>query len=111
MTRPVNIAEIQDRAEEVSSLLKTLSHANRLLIACELTEGEKSVGEIEANTGVPQPHLSRDLARLRDADLVLTRRQSKNIYYRLADERLSRLIDALCMAFGSAPKNKGRKKR
>lgn len=104
MTKPVDIAELQNRAEEVSGLLKTLSHANRLLIACDLTGGEKGVSDIEADTGVPQPHLSRELARLRDAGLVRARRQSKNVYYRLADDRLEKLIGALCDAFGEQPK-------
>jgi len=104
MGKPVDIEEITDRAEEVSGLLKALSHANRLLIACTLTEGEKGVSEIESDTGVPQPHLSRELARLREAGLVRARRQSKNVYYRLADKRLEKLIDALCLAFGERPK-------
>lgn len=112
MTKPLHVRDLQARAEDVAALLKTLSHPNRLLIACALTEGEKNVGEIENETGVLQPHLSRDLARLRDAQLVTTRRESKNIYYSQADDRLSSLIDALCTAFGPKPspiREKGRK--
>lgn len=104
MTKPAKIDELQNRAEEVSGLMKTLSHRNRLLIACALTEGETGVSDLEAETGVPQPHLSRELARLREAGLVRARRQSKNVYYRLADTRLERLIDALCDAFGGRGK-------
>ena len=112
MTKPLNIKDLKARAEGVSALLKELSHPNRLLIACALTEGEMNVSELEAEIDVPQPHLSRDLARLREAKLVKARRESKNVYYTLADNRLSNLIDALCNAFGpnSAPKAKVRKK-
>lgn len=109
MTKPLNIKDLKARAEDVSSLLKTLSHANRLLIACALTEGERNVSELEAEIGVSQPHLSRDLARLRNAGLVKARRESKNVYYSLADDRLSNLVDALCAAFG--PKTKPLAKR
>lgn len=101
MVKPADIHELRARAGEVAGLLKTLSHPNRLLIACDLTEGERSVGEIEARTSVRQPVLSRELARLRMEGLVATRRDSKMIYYRLADTRLPTLIDALCNAFGS----------
>lgn len=111
MTKPQKIEELQHRAREVSGLLKTLSHQNRLLIACALTEGETGVSELEAETGVPQPHLSRELARLREAGLVSARRESKNVYYRLSDVRLERLIDALCDAFGGRGKAASRTRR
>lgn len=104
MAKPQNIEALQARAGEVAGLLKTLSHPNRLLIACDLMEGERSVGEIEARTGVRQPVLSRELARLRSAGLATPRRESKMIYYRLADDRLAKLVTALCSAF--APEEK-----
>lgn len=104
MTKPLALTDLKKNAQDVSALMKILSHANRLLVACTLTQGEKNVSEIEQATGVPQPHLSRDLARLRDAKLVITRRASKNIYYSLADDRLVRLVDALCDAFGQDAK-------
>ena len=110
MTKPTDMAELQSRAEEVSALLKTLSHSNRLLIACALTEGEMSVGELETYTGAEQPHLSRDLSRMRNEGLVKARRQSKNVFYSLVDDRLERLVTALCDAFGAAAKPRRRTK-
>lgn len=100
MTKPLNIKQLKKRASEVSGMLRMMSHPNRLLIACDLTGGEKCVSDIEADTGVPQPHLSRELARMREAGFVVDRRESKNVYYRIADRRLVSLIDALCDAFG-----------
>lgn len=113
MTKPADMATLRRRADEVSALLKTLSHANRLLIACDLTDGEKGVSDIEQATGVAQPHLSRELGRLREAGLIAARRESKNVYYHVTDDRLSYLIDALCAAFASeaAPKRKKTKIR
>lgn len=110
MAKLAGIDSLQAGAEEVARLLKTMSHANRLLIACQLTSGEKSVGEIEAATGVAQPYLSRELARLRTAGLVKARRASKNMFYRIADERLTTLVGALCAAMSAFGKS-GRGKR
>ncbi|MEO1252120.1 MAG: metalloregulator ArsR/SmtB family transcription factor [Pseudomonadota bacterium] len=107
ITKSQDIDALKEKASNVSALLKILSHPNRLLIACALTEGEANVSALEAATGAPQPHLSRDLARLRAAGLVSSRRESKNIYYRLADDRLARLIAALCDAFGPPTDRKG----
>lgn len=100
MTAQIDMRDLQKRAEEVSGLLKLLSHPNRLLIACELRDREASVSALEAAIGAAQPTLSRDLARMRDEGLVVARRQSKSVFYRLADDRLARVVDALCAAFG-----------
>ncbi|MCJ9429607.1 ArsR/SmtB family transcription factor [Kordiimonas marina] len=101
MTEPAALTDIRQNAEEVAGLLKTLSHPNRLLTACTLMDGEKSVSDIERLTGVRQPGLSRELARLRDEGLVTTRRESKAVFYRLDDDRLERLVNALCLTFGT----------
>ncbi|MEX0644564.1 MAG: metalloregulator ArsR/SmtB family transcription factor [Parvularculaceae bacterium] len=101
MAKPKDIEGLKARAGEVAGLLKTLSHANRLLIACQLMSGEQSVSEIEARACVRQPVLSRDLARLRAAGLVVARRESKRVFYRIADERLVRLMTSLCEAISS----------
>ena len=95
-----NTDTIRAKATEVAGLMKTLSHPNRLLIACELMKGEMSVSDIEAGSGVRQPVLSRELARLRDENLVETRRESKVIFYSLKDGRLKQLMEVLCLAFG-----------
>lgn len=96
----IELNELRERAAEVSGLMKLLAHPGRLLVACELMEGERSVSALEARTGVRQPNLSRDLARMRSAGLVETRREAKQIFYRLTDERVLKLVSALCEAFG-----------
>ena len=102
--KQTDIEELRERSGEVATLLKTLAHRNRLLIACQLMEGEQSVSEIEEKTGVLQPVLSRELARLRRDGLLATRRESRMIHYRLADSRLTALVTALCNAFAPTPK-------
>lgn len=91
---------VQTQAAEVAGLMKTLSHPNRLLIVCQLMDGESSVSQIEETTGVRQPTLSRELGRLRDEGLVQTRRESKAVFYSLKDDRLRDLMNVLCKAWG-----------
>jgi len=83
-------------AEEATRLMKALAHPERLMICCQLRDGELSVGEIESMLDIPQPRLSRELAKLRADDLVGTRRQSKSIYYHLKDDRIRAIVDTLC---------------
>lgn len=102
MTKP-GMDAIRARAAEVSGLMKTLSHPNRLMIVCELMNGERSVSEIEDASGVRQPVLSRELGRLRDENLVSTRRESKAVFYSLQDEKLRELMNVLCRSWGGEP--------
>lgn len=83
------------RAGEVAELLRTLANQNRLMIVCTLIEGEYSVGELEDMLGIHQPTLSQQLGVLRDAGLVETRRDAKQIFYRLTEEKAARLVGAL----------------
>lgn len=101
MEKPDQLNLLRERAREVSALLKLLANPNRLLVACELMEGERSVSELENHTGVRQPNLSRDLARLRAEGLVVTRREAKMVYYSLVDERFKLLLRALCDTFAA----------
>lgn len=88
--------DIDPMAEEATVLLKALAHPLRLSICCKLREGEISVGEMESRFGFRQPRLSRELAKLREEGLVDTRRESKVVFYRLADNaRVRAMIDAI----------------
>lgn len=92
-------AEMASRADEVAGLLKTLAHPARLMLACKLAEGEYGVGELETVLGIRQPTLSQQLGVLRDTGIVATRREAKQIFYRLSEERAARLIEALYVIF------------
>nr|WP_273793329.1 sulfite-sensing transcriptional repressor BigR [Brucella anthropi] len=87
--------ELSLRAGEVAELLKTLSHPVRLMIVCTLVEGEYSVGEIEEKVDVHQPHLSQHLTVLRGSEIVETRREGKQIFYKLAEDKAARLVASL----------------
>jgi len=100
LTAPTNeLALLHERAEEVTERLATIANAKRLLVLCRLAEGEASVGELQAVTGLSQSALSQHLARLRAAGVVATRRQAQTIHYRLADPDMRALMAALYEIF------------
>jgi DNA-binding transcriptional ArsR family regulator len=77
------IEEMHAHAAEAAQLLKTLGSEQRLLILCNLLEGELSVGELNERVDLSQSALSQHLAVLREAGLVETRRESQSIFYSL----------------------------
>jgi DNA-binding transcriptional ArsR family regulator len=92
-------AELFGRATEVASLLKTLANRNRLMIVCTLVEREYSVSQLENELGIQQPTLSQQLTVLREAGIVETRRESKQIFYRLSEQKAAQLVEALHAIF------------
>lgn len=86
---PSGPAALADRmaahASEAAALLKALAHPARLLVLCQLVEGERTVGELQPATGLGASALSQHLAVLRQMALVHTRREGQSIHYSLAD--------------------------
>jgi ArsR family transcriptional regulator, virulence genes transcriptional regulator len=93
-------------ATAASTLLKALANPHRLLILCHLGQGEMSVSDLEAVLHLRQPTLSQQLARLREDDLVATRRHGKMVYYRLESDEVRSLIELLYQLF-CAPAARG----
>jgi ArsR family transcriptional regulator len=108
MLSAVEIKTMQANAGEAAEVLRMLSSEARLMVLCQLGTGEKSVGEINALVGLSQSALSQHLAKLRREGLVATRREAQTIYYRITDERVSRLVVTLYEIF--CKPGKGRKK-
>ncbi|MBN9468717.1 MAG: helix-turn-helix transcriptional regulator [Bosea sp.] len=92
-------AELATKAGEVAELLRTLANRNRLMLVCTLVEGEYSVGQLEEMLGIRQPTLSQQLTVLREAGLVETRRDAKQIFYRLTAAKAARLVETLHQIF------------
>ncbi|MXR36028.1 metalloregulator ArsR/SmtB family transcription factor [Neisseriaceae bacterium B2N2-7] len=91
---------LRENASRAAGLLKSLANEDRLLLLCQLVDGEKSVSELERLTGIRQPTLSQQLGVLRNEGLVSTRREGKWIYYSVASQEamaiLSSLHDIFC---------------
>ena len=75
-----------------AEFFKTLGHPLRIRVLELLTDGEQSVGDLLAAVAVEQPHLSQQLAVLRRAGLVVTRREGASVVYALADERIADVL-------------------
>ncbi len=90
----------RDRANETAERIKRYAQPQRLMILSCLLAGERTVGEIEVATGVGQPALSQQLAELRRADLVSTRRAAKQIYYKLSNDDVTLCVRAVELIFG-----------
>lgn len=75
--------QMRAAAESACALLKVLSNPDRLLLLCELSQGERCVSDLETRLDIRQPTLSQQLGVLRDNALVRTRRDGKNIHYSL----------------------------
>jgi len=98
-TIKTDVSRLRDAAEDAAVLLKALGNADRLLLLCELAQGEHSVGELEALTGIRQPTLSQQLGVLREERLVGTRREGKSIHYRIASPQALAVMRVLYEQF------------
>jgi len=87
-----------DRVFEVAAeLFGLLSTPTRLRIVCELYQGERQVGELRGSVGASQPNISQHLGTLYRSGVVGRRRVGSQVYYRLANERVLLLCEAVCV--------------
>jgi DNA-binding transcriptional ArsR family regulator len=91
--------ELKGKVGEATTFLKKLANPDRLLVACALVEGERSVRELEDGLGIRQPGLSHQLADLREAGLIVGRKEGKQVFYRLADPRIESFIHTMHQLF------------
>ncbi len=91
----INLKKMQASADEACRLMKVLSNRDRMLLLCEISQGEKCVGELEEALDIHQPTLSQQLTVLRNEELVETRREGKQIYYSLSSSPVLDVIDIL----------------
>jgi DNA-binding transcriptional ArsR family regulator len=100
--------QMRAAAESACALLKVLSNPDRLLLLCELSQGERCVGDLETALAIRQPTLSQQLGVLRDNALVRTRRDGKNIHYSLDSPAAIAVMGVLVEQF-CGPAAKGRR--
>ena len=100
---PLDLAVLRQSADAACRLMKAMSNPDRLLLLCQLSQGEKRVGELEELVGVAQPTLSQQLSVLREEGLVSTRRDGKNIYYCIDSPQALAVMGVLYAQFCSQP--------
>lgn len=96
---PFELASMQASAENACRLMKVLTNPDRLMILCQLTQGERCVSELEMSLGITQPTLSQQLTVLRNEKLVTTRREGKNIYYQFTSPSALAVMEVLYNQF------------
>ncbi|WP_420359405.1 ArsR/SmtB family transcription factor [Acinetobacter baumannii] len=84
----LQIEEMKNAADSVVGTLKSLANTDRLLILCHLAHEELNVSQIEEKTQITQPTLSQQLMMLRKSDVVSTRRDGKQIFYSIKDDKM-----------------------
>jgi DNA-binding transcriptional ArsR family regulator len=106
----MNLAELRARALRATRLLKAMSNPVRLLVLCQLAEGEKSVGELCNEAHVSQSALSQHLALLRQRGLVRSRRAGQAIFYSLDGAEAPALLAALYQVYCSKVAQPGQRR-
>lgn len=95
----VELEQMHEAAGRACKLMRVLANPDRLMILCQLSRGEMRVGDIESLLGIVQPTLSQQLTVLREESLVSTRREGKNIYYRVNSPQALAVLEVLYNQF------------
>ena len=95
LAHPIDASSFEANAAAAARLMRALGNERRLMILCQLSDGERSVGALQACIGLSQSALSQHLAVLREDGIVATRREGQTIHYRIADPAASKVIATL----------------
>lgn len=91
---------MEERAKKIAELLKLLANEHRLLILCALLNGQLTVGDIHQYTpNITSSALSQHLNQMRMFGILSSQKQGRNVFYRIEDERVIVLIDAIKKEF------------
>lgn len=93
--QPIDPERLRLAANVAVGALKALANEDRLLLLCQLSQGEMSVGELEACLDIRQPTLSQQLGVLRTEGIVATRRDGKRMFYSVADPKVMQVLGLL----------------
>lgn len=89
-------------ADAASELLKALANRHRLMIVCQLVDGERAVGDLADRLGIRQTTVSQHLALLRKDGVVASRRDGQTIYYRIGNDSARAVVETLYRCFCAA---------
>jgi DNA-binding transcriptional ArsR family regulator len=107
----INIDVMEVAADSASDLLKALANRHRLLIICQLIDGERSVGDLAEFLGLRDSTVSQHLALLRRDGLVAARRDAQTIYYSIASDPAREILTALYRVYCAPPNGKALQKK
>lgn len=102
-----DLETLRAAAGKAGALLKALGNPDRLLLLCQMTQGEFSVNSLEMQTGLRQPTLSQQLTVLRNEGLVSTRREGRQIFYSIASTEALAVLQVLYQLYCSEDRTEG----
>lgn len=91
----IDIDAMQMRANEATSLLSAMCNEKRLLILCQLIDGERTVNELAKLVGAAQPTVSQHLSLLRREGLINVRQDGRTHFYTLAGNEAREILGTL----------------
>ena len=91
--------EMEENALKAANFLKGIASQHRLVILCQLAEGEKSVTELIEATSLPQTSMSQHLSKLKEENIVTFRRDHRTLYYSIKNEAILKIMDILYHEF------------
>ena len=86
-------------AQEATSLLRALADAERLLVLCELSKGERSSEDLQGALGLDAPALAQHLNVLKNFQLVSARLRGRHLGYAVRDPRVLGVVLSLQRLF------------
>jgi DNA-binding transcriptional ArsR family regulator len=86
---------LMEHSEDIADFFRVMANPTRLMLMCYVAKGECSVAELERELGLRQPGLSQQLGELRQKGLLQSRRESRSIFYGIADPRILPVLKAL----------------
>lgn len=95
----LSLNAMQEKATEAADFMRLFSTPSRVMLLCHIAQKERSVGEIQEDLDFKQPALSQQLGELRQAGVVQTRRESRQVYYSIADDRVAVVMKMLMQVF------------
>ena len=91
--------EMEENALKAANFLKGIANQHRLVILCQLADGEKSVTELIEATSLPQTSMSQHLLKLKEENIVTFRRDHRTLYYSINNEAILKIMDILYHEF------------
>ena len=98
----INAEHVLHTAVEACELLKAVANPHRLVILCQLVDGEKSVGELAAFLGIRSTSVSQNLALMRACGLVSARRDAQTMWYSIKSDEARTLLETLYRIYCSS---------
>ncbi|MGB3490446.1 MAG: metalloregulator ArsR/SmtB family transcription factor [Xanthobacteraceae bacterium] len=102
---------MRNAANDASELLRALSNHHRLLILCQLIDGEKSVGQLAEFLGVRDSTTSQHLALLRRDRIITGRRDGQTVWYRISSQPAQDIVQVLYGVYCAGSKPRRTKRR